>query len=97
VALRRWWRLPCFMSTAEVAGMLQLTVRAVRRMLRDGELIGYRHGGPVGWRLPRAYVHFFAEQQVASAFERAAESLAHRDGRHLPPHRRGDPPQFGHQ
>jgi excisionase family DNA binding protein len=53
-------------SVREAAAALDVSEDHLRRLLRQGLLIGVRYGGRIGWRLSRRYVNHLAEHRAAT-------------------------------
>jgi len=56
------------MTVPEAAAALGIGEEYVRRLLREGQLVGVPFGGRTGWRLPRDYV-LGIQAQIAAAEE----------------------------
>ena len=55
----------------EAAGLLGLGEEQVRRLLRDGVLVGIPYGGRRGWRIPRRHLEEFAAERARGQREMA--------------------------
>jgi excisionase family DNA binding protein len=61
-------------DTHEAAQLLGYSDEHVRRLLREGKLLGIAHGGRTGWRLSREYVLQLATRRPKSVPPAAAAS-----------------------
>lgn len=50
-------------TVQEAAGLLGVGEERVRRLLRDGVLVGVPYGGRRGWRIPRRHLEEFAAER----------------------------------
>ena len=65
-----------FLSTREVADLLRITPRGVRKMVERGRLPAFRRGPSGGLMIPRRSVRLLIEDGTAHRLRRRAERTA---------------------
>lgn len=64
---------PRFLTLADVAETLNLTMSAARSLVSSGELPAIQIGGKRAWRIEEAVLEHYIEEQYAATRERIAE------------------------
>lgn len=65
-----------FLSTREVAELLRITPRGVRKMVERGRLAAFRRGPNGGLMIPKRSVMLLVEDGTATRLRRRAEEVA---------------------
>lgn len=74
---------PTVLTLAEAAEMLRLSPAAVRRRIRDGQIVAWNEKGRAGWRIPAEALQAYQARHAAAPGEgritaRSNRSLAAR-------------------
>lgn len=60
---------PTVLTLAEAAEMLRLSPAAVRRRIRDGQIVAWNEKGRAGWRIPAEALQAYQARHAAAPGE----------------------------